>query len=263
MSNMPTVLIDFDDTLSDPIPFFLQFTREIGGSLSDRFGGEPAAWDKAAVEMLHVVQDDYLDRFVGNPTAGYLEWLRALRFRSMRLVCDAMAVSVPPDVERLSLEVQFEALSRCHAGFPGAEQALAELAEHGYPLHMASGQESEYLRGGLTGQGLTRFFGRLFGPDLIDCAKEGTEYYTRVFAALGVRSDRVIVVDDYPPAIGWAVAAGAQVIQAKLSPHIAHSTQPGVAAVVTDLRDLPRLVANMTAPDHAIHGKNRPVIGSP
>lgn len=247
MQQRPTVLFDFDDTLSDPIPFFLQFAREIGVYLSHRFGKEQAAWEKAAADMLIAVQDDYWDHFGGNPTNGYLDWLHTLPERTIRMMFDAVALPMPSDADRLAVDLQFSALSRCHAGFPGAEQVVAELHRQGYALHMASGQESEYLRGGLTGLGLTPYFGRLFGPDLIDCAKEGMEYYIRVFAALGVSSDEVIVVDDYPPAIGWAVGTGAHVIQAKLSPVIHQPIQPGVAAVMTDLHDLPALIAQIAA----------------
>ena len=245
MQKRPTVLLDFDDTLSDPIPFFIQFARQIGGCLSERFGGEPSVWEKAAADMLIEIQDDYVARFVGDPTNGYLQWLGSVRLWSMQLLFDAVKLPTPNDAERLSIALQFKALSQCHAGFPGVQTAISELENRGYPLHMASGQESEYLRGGLTGLGLIRFLGSLFGPDLIDCAKEGTEYYTRVFAALGVRGDQVIVVDDYPPAIGWAIEAGAHVIQAKLSPIVREPTQPGVAAVLTDLHNLPALVAQI------------------
>lgn len=246
MRKRPTIFLDFDDTLSDPTPFFSQFAREIGGYLSLRFGGEPSAWAKATADMLVAVEDDYKRRFVGNPTNGYLEWLRALRFRSLHLVFEAMAMPVPPDAERFSLQVQFEALSQCNAAFFGAEQALAALKAQGCALHMASGQESEYLRGGLTGMGLVQYVDRLFGPDLVDCAKEGPEYYARVFAATGVRGEGAIVVDDYPPAIRWALTQGAKVIQAKLSPIRHEATVPGVAVVMTDLRTLPYLVEGLT-----------------
>ena len=247
MQRLPTILFDFDDTLSDPIPFFLQFAREIGLYAHQRFGADVAEWDRAAADMLVAVQEDYWERFRGNPTNGYCDWLSALRLRSMQMLFAPMGLSLPADAEVIALDMQFEALAKCHAGFPGARDAVESLSAAGYPLHMASGQESEYLRGGLTGLGLTSYFGRLFGPDLIDCAKEGPEYYERVFGALGVRSDEVLIVDDYPPAIGWAVHVGARVIQAKLSPVKHEATQPGVAAVLTDLHDLPRLIAQLTA----------------
>jgi len=241
----PTVFIDFDDTLSDPIPFFTQFARESATLFRARFGGDQAEWERAMGDMLVAVHDDYLVRFVDNPTNGYLDWLKTLRLRSMELVFDAMELPIPPNAERLCVETQFTALSKCNAAFPGAEQMLVELTHQGYPLHMASGQESEYLRAGLTGLGLAHFFGRLFGPDLVDCAKEGLDYYTRVFEAVGVQSKDVIVVDDYPPAIGWAVASGAKVIQVQLSPLVHQPIQPGIAALVTRLRDLPWQIARI------------------
>jgi phosphoglycolate phosphatase-like HAD superfamily hydrolase len=240
-----TVFFDFDNTLSEPISLFSQFVRHTGRLFSERFGGEAQTWEKATADMLVAVEDDYIARFVGNPTNGYRRWLEALRDHSMGLVFEAMDLPLPPDAERIARESQFEALSCCDAAFPGAATALTELTRQGHTLHMASGQESEYLRGGLTGMGLVHCFGRLFGPDLIDCAKEGPEYYTAMFTAVGVRSAEVIVVDDYPPAIGWAVAVGAPVIQARLSSFRHEAVQPGVAAVMTDLRELPRLVAQI------------------
>ena len=246
MQQRPTVFIDFDDTLSDPIPFFIQFARESATLFRAQFDGDLADWERAMADMMVAVHDDYLVRFVDNPTNGYLDWLQALRLRSMQSVFDTMRLPLPENAERLGIETQFAALSKCHAGFSGAEEMLAELTQQGYLLHMASGQESEYLRGGLTGLGLTHYFDRLFGPDLVDCAKEGTEYYARVFEAVGVQSSEVIVVDDYPPAIGWAVASGAKVIQVQLSPLVHHSIQPGIAALVTHLRDIPWQIARIS-----------------
>lgn len=249
MQRRPTVFFDFDDTLSDPIPFFLQFTRECGGLFNARFGGETEAWEKAITEMLVAIEMDYIQRFIGYPTNGYREWLRDLRTTALRQPFEALQIPLPAEVPLLYSEIQFTALSRCNAAFPGAQVALQTLSEQGYPLHMASGQESAYLRGSLTGMGLHSYFDRLFGPDLIDCAKEGEEYYRRVFDAVGVGAAEVIIVDDYPPAIGWAVATGAKVIQAKLSPVRHEETQPGVVAVVTDLNALPDLIAEVASRD--------------
>src|SRR4030095_7634308 len=109
-----------------------------------------------------------------------------------------------------------------------------------------SGQESEWLRASLIGAGLESYLERKFGPDLIDCAKEGTAYYERLFAAAGVRAAEALVVDDQPDPLRWALQMGAKVIQAKLSPERHHETVPGVAAVLTHLRDLPGLVNHLT-----------------
>lgn len=243
MQSRPTLFFDFDDTLSDPIPFFLQFARAFGAGLCARFGGETEAWEKATADMLIAVEDDYKQRFVGQPTNGYCNWLNGLHHRGMQQVFDAMHCPLPDDVERLAAETQFRALSQCNAAFPGATEALQALAGQGYPMHMASGQESRYLRDGLTGMGLVTYFGQLYGPDLVDCAKEGPEYYQRVFDSAGVESNEAIIIDDYPPAIGWAVEVGAKVIQAKLTPVRDEETQSGVVAVVTDLHHLPHLIA--------------------
>ncbi len=241
-SNRPTVFLDFDDTLSDPIPFFLQFVHEISTLFCARFGGDAQEWERVATHMLVYVEDGYKARFIGTPRNGYLEWLHSLPMVTMGLMFGGMEIPIPHDAASLSSTIQFEALKRCNVAFPGVDRSLKALSAQGYHLHMASGQESNYLRGALTGMEILSHFDRLFGPDLIDCAKEGLEYYQRVFAAVGVSSSEVIIVDDYPPAIGWALESGAKVIQVKLSPIRHEQTIAGVSAVVTDFHLLPEAV---------------------
>ena len=36
------------------------------------------------------------------------------------------------------------------------------------------------------GAGVDQYVGTRYGPDLIDCAKEGPEYYQRMFAHMGI-----------------------------------------------------------------------------
>ena len=240
-----TVFLDFDETVSDQMRFNLLYVREIGRRMAARHGGDSEAWAKSAIDMMVAVEEDYVARFVGNPLNGNCEWLADFRVGSIGLLYKGMGLPVPEDAARLSLQIQREALCGCDAAFPGAPEALAAISSAGHRIHMASGQESEFLRGGMTGNGCARYIDRFFGPDLVGCAKEGPEYYERVFRAVGISPSEAIVVDDYPPAIGWALDVGATVVQMRLSSVHHFDVVPGVAAVITDHRDLPNVVMGL------------------
>jgi phosphoglycolate phosphatase-like HAD superfamily hydrolase len=235
------VFLDFDNTLSDQFRFNTQYVREIGALLAPQFGGEPEAWERAAIAMLETLERDYIARFGGNPLAGYCAWLEEARFTAAERLFGGMGLPVPSSVRDLGMETQFRALSACDATFPGARDALLTLVEDGCRVQIASGQESEWLRAALTGAGLAEYTERIFGPDLVDCAKEGPEYYARLFAATGAQAGEALVVDDQPEPLRWAMRTGAKVVQARLSTERHYETVPGVAAVLTDLRDLPGL----------------------
>src|SRR5689334_23338165 len=206
------VFLDFDDTLSDPFKFHTQYVREIGAILAPQFGGDPDRWAKAAIDMLEELEKEYQARFEGNPLNGYCGWLETVRERSARQMFERLGLPVPADATRIARETQFNALLQCNAAFPGAAEAMAGLFESGCRIQIASGQESEYLMAALMGAGLESYTESKFGPDLVDCAKEGPEYYQRIFDATGVNPAEAVVVDDSPPAIGWAMSTGARVI---------------------------------------------------
>ena len=236
------VFLDFDDTLSDAAGLHAQFVRCLGEILSDRFGGLPDRWAAAATDMLDWVASDYARRFTANPLNGYCLWLADVREGSVHRIFESMGVAVPGEAAQVGRDAQWFALQQCDALFPGAAEAVDRLRIPGRQVHIASGHESDYLEAALLGAGLAARTGRKFGADLVDCAKEGAPYYERVFAAVGACASRCVVVDDYPPAIAWAMEAGAGVIQAALPAARRFEPVPGVAHVMTDLRELPALV---------------------
>ncbi|HLJ55507.1 MAG TPA: HAD family hydrolase [Chthonomonadaceae bacterium] len=245
MAAVRCVFIDFDETLNDPHAFHGQFVRAMGSLLAGRFGGDAARWSQAAVEQLARIDAEYAERFAGRPLAGYCGWLEAVRERAAIEMFARMGLPPPPDPAGTARRTQTEALRRCSALYPGAPDAIRVLSEAGYRVHLASGQESEYLAAALLDTGLEPCVGTAYGPDLVDCAKEGREYYDRIFAAADVAPREAVVVDDYPPALGWAMEAGAAAIQARVSSPRRQSDVDGVAAVMTDWRELPALVRMM------------------
>lgn len=242
---MAVILFDFDDTLSEQTPFLLQYAHAIARTLAEKHGGEVDRWSECAVAMMQTLEADYIARFRDDPLNGYCAWLREMRRRASELLFTGMGAPLPADPAETALRTLKTALSQCEALFPGAREAVQQLHQYGYSLHMASGNDSDHLHAALCGAGIEPYFDRLFGPDRIDCAKEGPEFFARICTSLGVSPDRVLVVDNDPNAIGWAAKAGVRGIQVDLLPSKRVGRAPEATALVTDLSELPNRIVEV------------------
>jgi phosphoglycolate phosphatase-like HAD superfamily hydrolase len=239
---MATVFMDFDGTLNEMPTLWLQYTREVGALLARQFGGEEDAWAKAAADAFVILQGEYVARFENNPLNSYHEWLLASRLKTVEMIFATMNVPLPDNPMQFAMDTQYTALTACNAAFDGAFDCLQTLTHHGITIHLASANDSAFLQAALSGIGIEGFISQRFGPDLIDCAKEGIEFYERIFAQVGVAPSETLIVDDHPDALRWAMELGAGAVQVRLSREIHYPDVPGVLALVTNLRDLPHWV---------------------
>jgi FMN phosphatase YigB (HAD superfamily) len=235
------VFLDFDNTLSDFDTLGVQYVRQLGRLLSGRWGGAADAWEQCVSDTLKQLFTGYKARFEGNPLAGFNLWMDEARVTFVECLCQTQKIALPANAIRFAIEIQAQALSLCNAAYPGAAEVLETLAQAGVRLHMASAWDSGYLHAALTGAGLARYIENKYGPDLVDCAKEGPEFYERIFATMNLRPSDALVIDDNPDTLRWILQTGATAIQSRLAATESEEV-PGVAAVLTDWRDLPVLI---------------------
>lgn len=235
------LFIDFDGTINDGDLLLERHVRELAALLAVSAGGGAAAWEAVLPGACARSEARYRERFEGAPLAGYAAWLNEERDRMTREVFAEAGVPLPRDESPADFgkRVQFDALTGVSAAYPGALGALRSLFEDGVRTQLASGHSSEYLLAALIGAGVESYTESKFGPDLVDCAKEGPEYYRRIMDACGADPRRSVVVDDLPVCLEWAREAGASVIQARIRASAPEQTEH---AVMADLADLPRLV---------------------
>ncbi len=236
------IFLDFDGTLSDMPTLWEQYTQKVGELLAAQFGGDALEWASATLNAHQTVNREYVARFSSQPTPGYKQWLQQARLQSTELIFTARNLPVPTDTLAFVMETQYNALIQCNALYEGAAECLESLIQAGRTLHIASANDSEFLTAALIGGGIDSFITHRFGPDLLDCAKEGVEFYECLFAETGIEASQAIVVDDHPETLQWAIKSGANVIQVRLSPTIQYPDVEGVIAILTDLRDLPPLI---------------------
>lgn len=236
------LFLDFDDTLTPMHAHRARYVRALAALLRDRFGGPVEEWECAVRQSMEASIQRYTERFAQQPTREFRRWLAAEQRRQTREALRHMgsACGDQRELGALGVALQHQALRACSVPFAGAAEALRTLASRGVPIHMASAWDAGYLSAALEGMGLAQYVSRRFGPDLVDCAKEGPEFYRRAFRQCGIRPEDALVVDDQPACLEWAAAAGARPVQARLN------GQPQVLELCLERMDeLPGLVARL------------------
>jgi phosphoglycolate phosphatase-like HAD superfamily hydrolase len=239
------LFIDFDDTLSDFSGHTTLYAARLSENLAREHGGEPSEWVSVLKPAILASIARYAATFKSNPLAGICAWIPVERARIATEVFQSVGRDLPADIApaELTLSIQTAALQACKGGafYPGAVETLRMIHQSGVRLHMASSHESRYLAAVLRGAGIDELFDNFFGADLIDCAKEGTEYYCRMFEACGIRPEQAVVLDDGVDCMRWAQHTGAHVIQVRLRKD---PVPREFETVLTDWRDLPGMISS-------------------
>ncbi len=248
MSDIIQLFVDFDDTLSDFVGLGGQYVARLATLLSGEFGGRKLDWASLLPAAIAASLDRYATKFGNNPQPGFAAWAEQERARIVTELFDAMNRKLPLNETAVSLadRLQWDALTTCGAPLPGAEAALTDVCNLGVKVQMASSWGSRYLHAALIGAGLDSSIETKFGPDLVDCPKEGPEFYRRIFRVCDVRPDRAVVLDDQVMCLDWAEEAGARVIQACMK-----SNSPAqFPTAIRNLSELPAAIPRDSGPAH-------------
>jgi HAD superfamily hydrolase (TIGR01509 family) len=210
----PVIFLDDGGVMNDNRLRAAQWQRLISAFFAPKLGGTPEAWATANADVIASIlaPDAWQVRLRAAPDYAsfdhqyQIDWLRAM--------CDRVGIAAPADDDCVALShAATRAITpRVRAAFPGVVATILALSKQGYALYTASGEASEDLDGYLAGMGVRQCFTRLYGPDLLDCFKDGPRFYTQLFADAGVEPRNALVVDDNVEVAGWAASAGARIV---------------------------------------------------
>jgi len=213
---MPQLTIFLDDggVISDNNLRASQWQRLVGEFFVPLLGGTSEAWKEAnGIVSERLFQADAWDARL-RAASDYQSFDRSYQFDWLSGMCEIVGLEIPP--EEACVELAYRATvsitCRISAAFPGVVDTIRQLSRQGYTLHTASGEPSVALSGYLSALKVVDCFGHLYGPDLVDTFKIGTEYYKSFFADLGINPSEALVVDDSPHAVNWASQVGAQAV---------------------------------------------------
>ena len=235
------IFIDNGNVLSDNARTEPQWIRLTGQYFSTRFGGSAEKWGSANQHAFTIFLDRYRAEAWGRPEMDY----NAFQERELAqwIVCmfERVGLDPPPLEDRLDIMLSaYEWITeRVRASIPGAVEAVHELNELGCHLYTCSGASSTILRGYLRAMGVEKVFRSYYGPDLVNCPKEGPLFFWRLFEDSGVQTSKAVVVDDMPMVLKWAEECGAICIQ------VGDSDQDsGRFTTISGLSELPELLTS-------------------
>ncbi|MFE0460046.1 HAD family hydrolase [Kitasatospora sp. NPDC058965] len=211
------VLFDCDGVLVDSERIAVRVQCEVGAELG---------WPLTAAEVL--------DRFVGRSSASIAEQ-----------VAERLGRPVAERWQARFEELHRAAVDRELTAVPGIEEALAALT---VPSCVASSGSHPKMRHTLGVTGLhDRFAGRIFSATEVGRGKPFPDLFLHAAERLGARPEHCVVVEDSKYGVQAARAAGMRALgfAGGLTP--AQWLADAGAAVFTDMRELPALLAGIDA----------------
>jgi FMN phosphatase YigB (HAD superfamily) len=239
MAQIKHIFLDDGGVMNDNSLRSPQWQRLIGEYFIPRFGGTPEAWANAnrkTFEEAWLLMLRRIENWDGS--RSYLEVQRQYELDWLERMFNEMEIELPPDPNvRLALAMEANAyiMPRVHAEYPGAVDAVGDLA-HDYVVFTSSGGTSVELGYTLQGMGIRDCFQPLYGPDLVNMPKIDSRYYQRILQDAGVDPTTSLVLDDKVEILQAAAVAGARVVQVT-----SQRGSEGIPAIRA-LSDLPALL---------------------
>jgi HAD superfamily hydrolase (TIGR01509 family) len=219
MSSLQAVLWDMDGTLVDTEPYWIaaeyRLVQAHGGSWSE----------------------EHAKALVGNPLLV-----------SAAYIAEHGGVDLPAaEIVDLLLEEVIAQTKRATSWRPGVLRLLAELKDAGIPCAMVTMSYAN-LAQAVAEQLPTGTFQALITGDALEHGKPHPEAYLTAAARLGVEPARCVAIEDSPPGIASAEAAGCVVIAVPNQVPIAAAASRTLVADLTEVgvRDLIALVDSRT-----------------
>ena len=230
------VFIDDGGVLNDNRLRAPEWQRLLSEFLPPRLGGTPTQWMNANRTVFRRLWPELQNRISEFP--NYSSFRREYDLQWMRQMCAEVAVDAPADEVSIALAREAAVFigRQAQTEIEGAANAVRTIHDSGYVVHMASGTASWELDAILSRMGIRHLFasgvakfpksptstfaktqceqrlGQLFGPDLIDRVKHGSQFYEHIFRNVDVAARECLVVESSSECCKWAEQAGAHSI---------------------------------------------------
>lgn len=235
------IFVDCGDVLFDGDRAKPQWETLAGRYFSTRFGGKPEDWIRANQEAFDVFITQYQEQMWGHPEKDYNGFLQRELPRLVARMFTLMKKEPPaPEHCRPMMKSANEWINeRVKAAIPGAVAAVRRLSRLGYRLYTCSGVDSSIVRAKLKAEEIDTLFLQHYGPDLINCAKEGALFYQKIFDDSGESASDSVVIDDKTMVLNWAAKTGATCIRIA-----AQNDDSGEYTAIEKFSDLPGILGH-------------------
>ncbi|MGR4884550.1 HAD family hydrolase [Streptomyces sp. LARHCF249] len=182
---------------------------------------------------------------IGHPTSyedSLRDYMGAAVHRVHDLVLERSGKRLPDEFDETLHSRTFAAFERELRPVPGVEEVLGALTAHGIGYCVTSSWSPERIRVGHRAAGLDGWFEEewIFSSEDVGQGKPAPDLFLHAARAMGVEPARCVVVEDSPPGIKAAVAAGMDVLA--FTAMLPADRLPGATAYFGDMKQLPGLL---------------------
>ena len=131
-------------------------------------------------------------------------------------------------------DLVWEALEEGAPARPGAVELVAELAAEGVPIGVASNSPRAIVDRALAFSALNATFGIVLGGDDVEHPKPAPDLYLQAATALGAAPHEAVALEDSPPGVASARAAGLRVVGVPSFPGVTLEEAHVIAASLAD-----------------------------
>lgn len=212
------VFFDVHDVLVDRAPLSSHYAQTLGTIMTERYGNEPAAWERA---YRRVVQDwfSYYADLDLSGDEGLDDMWEGL-YRTTRALFRLTGTPEPakPEMTALARELPVLASAGCDALYPETREILASLDSAGLTLSVISHALSGQVHASLASV-LHHFKGTIWGADNAERFDKDVERYELAMFHAGVAPEHCLTLDDKVEPLVNAHAAGMHTIQVRRETH--------------------------------------------
>lgn len=232
------LFIDLHGVLIDPHRLHRCYSAALGQFMAERYGGDPAAWERASHKIEADWDSYYADLDFGGDDCVEQMWEGEFRVTRARFRLTNTPEPAHDELIALSREIPAAIPSRCSAAYPEARAVLEWLDAAGITLNVTTHALEAPARASLAGSELLQCFkGRVIGTDTLGRFRKDASYYRRAAHLLGVDPARCAVVDDSAEAVEGAKRVGMETVFV-CRPERCHDLRVYADVVIADLTPL-------------------------
>lgn len=207
--NITHIFFGVQGTLASPEQIRRCYHTHLGEILNARYGGAVEAWKAARLRIEADWESYYADLDLGGDDG--LEHLWEGQLRTTRALFRLVGVS-EPDITHmivLSRELPEVVMQSCNTLYPETKTIMAALYDAKLILGVTSQMVSSQVKSLLRGGGVLDYFGGpIVGPDVVESAGEGIDFYQSSVRIAGTVPEQCLMVDCSRQRLHQAKTAG-------------------------------------------------------
>ncbi|QEE16644.2 HAD hydrolase-like protein [Promethearchaeum syntrophicum] len=209
------ILFDDGNVLNDNNVRGFKFQQVLGDYMMEHYGGEKQRWIEININYIEKFMKEFFQIVDRGGVHDFNNYFRSHMINWGKSLFSGYNLAIPSNSSLLDFfHKTVEKIAPLAAAPPrGIIEVLKSLSNQGYLMCTSSGETSFELHGYLLGMNANQYFNTLYGPDLLNCGKFSSTFYSKILTINNRTAKYTIVIDDNPKFLQMAHEIGINTIQ--------------------------------------------------